>query len=234
MIGFIGFPNVGKSSIINCLIGKKKVSVSRQPGKTKHFQTITLKHFPFSLCDCPGLIFPSLVFNKNDLIINGVFSIDHFKGDVVTLVQIICNIIPFKLCNNYKIDTNIIHQYLNEKGHISYFLDASEFLKKFCTFRKFVSGGKGGQLNFSHATRIIIHDFISGKLLYNFLPDYFKKTSHIYCKNYIHQTAMDNILDNELLTESNANEEILTTKRKFRYMQKKMMKGKNVIKCDKV
>merc|ERR1712225_110138 len=41
-IGLVGYPNVGKSSTINALIGAKKVSVSSTPGKTKHFQTIHL------------------------------------------------------------------------------------------------------------------------------------------------------------------------------------------------
>lgn len=37
-IGLVGYPNVGKSSTINCLMQEKKVSVSATPGKTKHFQ----------------------------------------------------------------------------------------------------------------------------------------------------------------------------------------------------
>ncbi|WAR31408.1 GNL1-like protein [Mya arenaria] len=41
-IGCVGYPNVGKSSIINGLMGKKVVSVSKTPGHTKHFQTIYL------------------------------------------------------------------------------------------------------------------------------------------------------------------------------------------------
>src|SRR5271156_5692734 len=41
-IGLVGYPNVGKSSTINALIGAKKGSVSSTPGKTKHFQTIHL------------------------------------------------------------------------------------------------------------------------------------------------------------------------------------------------
>lgn len=59
-IGCCGFPNVGKSSLLNSLNGRKVVSVSRTPGHTKHLQTIFLtKHV--RLCDCPGLVFPSLV-----------------------------------------------------------------------------------------------------------------------------------------------------------------------------
>ncbi|NXT29422.1 GNL1 protein, partial [Syrrhaptes paradoxus] len=53
-----GLPNAGKSSVLNALIGRSAVSVSRAPGRTRYFQT----HFltpRVRLCDCPGLVFPS-------------------------------------------------------------------------------------------------------------------------------------------------------------------------------
>lgn len=57
-LGMVGFPNVGKSSLINSLIGRRVVSVSKTPGHTKHFQTIFVTP-SIRLCDCPGLVFPS-------------------------------------------------------------------------------------------------------------------------------------------------------------------------------
>lgn len=66
-VGMVGYPNVGKSSVINVLVGATpishggvRVSVGATPGKTKHFQTLVLSH-SLMLCDCPGLVFPSFV-----------------------------------------------------------------------------------------------------------------------------------------------------------------------------
>jgi ribosome biogenesis GTPase A len=67
-IGLVGHPNVGKSSLINGIVGKKVVSSSRSPGHTKHFQTIHLSPV-IRLCDCPGLVFPSLVPKSLQVII---------------------------------------------------------------------------------------------------------------------------------------------------------------------
>ena len=36
-VGTVGYPNVGKSSLINVLFGRKRVGVAAMPGKTKHF-----------------------------------------------------------------------------------------------------------------------------------------------------------------------------------------------------
>jgi large subunit GTPase 1 len=78
MIGLVGYPNVGKSSTINALIGEKRVSVSSTPGKTKHFQTIHLTP-SIVLCDCPGLVFPTFSTTKADQVCNGVLPIDQLR-----------------------------------------------------------------------------------------------------------------------------------------------------------
>jgi large subunit GTPase 1 len=81
VIGFVGYPNVGKSSVINALFGAKKVSMSRTPGKTKHLQTLELTG-GLTLCDCPGLVFPSVVATKAHLAINGTAPLDELRDFV--------------------------------------------------------------------------------------------------------------------------------------------------------
>ncbi|XP_048345621.1 guanine nucleotide-binding protein-like 1 [Sphaerodactylus townsendi] len=76
-VGCVGFPNVGKSSLINGLVGHKVVSVSRTPGHTKYFQTYFLTP-AVKLCDCPGLIFPSLV-DRQQQILAGIYPISQIQ-----------------------------------------------------------------------------------------------------------------------------------------------------------
>nr|CAD7427509.1 unnamed protein product [Timema monikensis] len=76
-IGCVGQPNVGKSSLMNAIMGKKVVSVSKTPGHTKHFQTIHLTS-TVRLCDCPGLVFPSKV-PKTIQVLMGSFPIAQLR-----------------------------------------------------------------------------------------------------------------------------------------------------------
>lgn len=73
----VGHPNVGKSSLMNAIMGKKVVSVSRTPGHTKHFQTIYLTD-NVKLCDCPGLVFPSRA-PKQMQVLMGCFPVSQLR-----------------------------------------------------------------------------------------------------------------------------------------------------------
>ena len=56
----------------------KKVAVSETPGKTKHYQTLYVDD-ELLLCDCPGLVFPSFVSTRGELILNGILPIDQMR-----------------------------------------------------------------------------------------------------------------------------------------------------------
>ncbi|XP_020667970.1 guanine nucleotide-binding protein-like 1 isoform X1 [Pogona vitticeps] len=92
-IGCVGFPNVGKSSLINGLVGHKVVSVSPTPGHTKYFQTYFLTP-TVKLCDCPGLIFPSLVDRKQQ-ILAGIYPVSQIQ-EPYTSVGYLANRIPIQ------------------------------------------------------------------------------------------------------------------------------------------
>lgn len=91
-IGLVGYPNVGKSSTINALLMDKKVSVSATPGKTKHFQTLFLDK-DLLLCDCPGLVMPSFICTKSEMILNGILPIDQMR-DHVPPITLLGTLIP--------------------------------------------------------------------------------------------------------------------------------------------
>lgn len=56
------------------------------------FQTLFVDK-DLMLCDCPGLVMPSFVFTKADLIINGILPIDQMR-DHRPPVNLICSQIP--------------------------------------------------------------------------------------------------------------------------------------------
>ena len=85
VVGMLGFPNVGKSSLINVLLGVSatshgavRVAVGATPGKTKHLQTVVLSD-SLLLCDCPGLVFPVFMNTKADLLFNGVLPASNMR-----------------------------------------------------------------------------------------------------------------------------------------------------------
>ncbi|KAH7033477.1 uncharacterized protein B0I36DRAFT_266670 [Microdochium trichocladiopsis] len=159
-IGLVGYPNVGKSSTINAIIGAKKVSVSSTPGKTKHFQTIHLSE-KVVLCDCPGLVLPNFASTKADLVCNGVLPIDQLREFTGPATLITKRIPQPWLEAIYGI--HIQTRPLEEGG--TGIPTASEFLSAHARARGFQTQGVG-QPDESRAARLILKDYVNGKLLY--------------------------------------------------------------------
>lgn len=159
-IGLVGYPNVGKSSTINALIGAKKVSVSSTPGKTKHFQTIHLSD-KVVLCDCPGLVFPNFATTKAELVCSGVLPIDQLR-EFTGPAGLVAQRIPQSFLEN--VYGMKIHTRPKEEGGTGV-PSASEMLRAYAKARGFATTGHG-QPDESRAARYILKDYVNGKLLY--------------------------------------------------------------------
>ena len=159
-IGLVGYPNVGKSSTINALIGAKKVSVSATPGKTKHFQTIHLSE-QVILCDCPGLVFPNFANTKAELICNGVLPIDQMR-EYTGPAALVAKRIPkafLEAVYGMKIETRPL-----EEGGTG-IPTGEEVLRAYAAARGFWTQGQG-QPDESRAARQVLKDYVKGKLLF--------------------------------------------------------------------
>lgn len=160
-IGLVGYPNVGKSSTINALVGSKKVSVSATPGKTKHFQTLFLSP-EVILCDCPGLVFPNFAYSNGELVCNGVLPIDQLREHIPPS-SLVCQRIPkFYLEAVYGIHIPIQSR---ENGGNGIYPTARELLNAYARSRGYMTQGFGSA-DESRAARYILKDYVNGKLLY--------------------------------------------------------------------
>ncbi|KAK6590976.1 Kre35p-like [Cryptosporidium xiaoi] len=241
-IGMVGFPNVGKSSVVNALFGTQKSSVSRTPGKTKHIQTLKLV-IPHKnnddeyiiLCDCPGLVMPSFTSTKEHLLINGVIPIDHYKGNFLSTIQVIGERIQEQLYKIYFENVNYKYPKL---------FDSKTFLSRLCETRHLYQQGKGAIPDWSKAGRMILRDYWSGKLLYCHYPPHKNYKNHIDNNNFStkeQELSMSDLeSDIDILTfktddnitfnsNNNTGKERRKTKRQIRMDQKRILRGKNIL-----
>lgn len=168
-VGFVGYPNVGKSSTINAIIGEKRVSVAATPGKTKHFQTINLAN-NIVLCDCPGLVFPNISSSRSELVLNGILPIDQLR-DYIGPSRLLCDYIPKSVFEAiYGLSFTLKHEAFEEENVPSeYVVDYSQLLSTYAIHRGYRTSNFGNP-DESRASRILLKDFVGGKLLYCYPP----------------------------------------------------------------
>ncbi|XP_052204380.1 GTPase LSG1-2 [Diospyros lotus] len=163
IVGFVGYPNVGKSSTINALVAEKRTGVTSTPGKTKHFQTLIISD-ELTLCDCPGLVFPSFTSSRYEMIASGVLPIDRMT-EHREAVQVVANRIPRHIFENvYKITLQKPKPYEPQSRPPL----ASELLRSYCASRGYVASS--GLPDETRAARQILKDYIDGKLPHFEMP----------------------------------------------------------------
>ena len=158
-VGMVGYPNVGKSSTINAILKTKKVPVSSTPGRTKHFQTLFVER-DLMLCDCPGLVFPSFVSTKAELIVNGILPIDQMR-DHWPPVNLVCNYIPKDTLEAlYGINLPPPPEGEDPERPPT----AEEVLTTYGNMRGYMS--VTGNPDCPRTARYVLKDFVNGRLLY--------------------------------------------------------------------
>lgn len=151
-VGIVGYPNVGKSSLINSLMRSRVVGVSPNPGFTKSMQEVVLDK-NIRLLDSPGIVFAD--GDSTATALRNCVSVEEME-DVYTPIQAILEKCP--------------SAYLMQVYGIPRFRDGD-----FMGFLALVARGtgklkKGGIPNVDAAARSVIHDWNDGKIKYYCVP----------------------------------------------------------------
>ncbi|KFU88923.1 Nucleolar GTP-binding protein 2, partial [Chaetura pelagica] len=144
-VGFIGYPNVGKSSIINTLRSKKVCNVAPIAGETKVWQYITLMRRIF-LIDCPGVVYPS-GDTETDIVLKGVVQVEKIKSPEDHISAVLERAKPEYIRKTYKIDS---------------WKDTEEFLEKLAARTGKLL--KGGEPDTQTVSKMVLNDWQRGRI----------------------------------------------------------------------
>jgi len=151
-IGLVGYPNVGKSSVINALKMKKVCKAAPIPGETKVWQYVSLTKKIF-LIDCPGIVPPT---DKD------------FAADSAKVLKGVVRAERIEFPSNYipEVLTRVKHKYLLERYKLPSdtepWEDHEEFLKVLAM--KMGKLRKGGEPDVEIVARMILYDWQRGRL----------------------------------------------------------------------
>ena len=154
VVGVIGIPNVGKSSLINSLTRGKNVGVSNIPGYTKGLQEIILDN-NLRLLDCPGIVMSN---NENNILYN-IIRTEDIKEPIEVVSKILKKMEQEYFLKTYNLDISILKGSELTVEKIIYLV--GEKMKKY---------KKGGIVDLDKSARIIINDWNLGKLKYYSVP----------------------------------------------------------------
>lgn len=85
----VGVPNVGKSTLINRLVGKKSAGVGNKPGFTKSLSWVRI-HKDIELLDSPGILWPKIEDQDNAHVLAALSSI---KEEILDTMNLSCFIL---------------------------------------------------------------------------------------------------------------------------------------------
>lgn len=149
----VGVPNVGKSSLINRLTGRKATQIGNKPGVTKGKQWLRLKN-GMELLDTPGILWPKFEDNRVGIYLAFCGSIKDEILDLPTLalelIKVLRRDYPNLLLARYKLDDSCLEY------------EDIELLDEICRRRGYILPGK--RIDYDRAGKAILDDFRSGKI----------------------------------------------------------------------
>ena len=145
-VGFVGYPNVGKSSVINALRAKRVCITAPIPGETKVWQYVNLTKRIF-LIDCPGVVYQDTEDTDTDSVLKGVVRISNLDDASEHIPDVIARVKPEYLRRAYKVPS---------------WSDPDDFLRQIAR----MSGKllKGGEEDVNAVAKTILHDWQRGRI----------------------------------------------------------------------
>lgn len=147
----VGVPNVGKSSLINRLTGKKSARTGNKPGVTRGKQWLNLGD-DMQLLDTPGILWPKFEDPKAGLDLAFCGSIKDEILDIATLglelIKVLARDYPGLLCTRYKLE-EICETPL-------------ETMEEIARKRGFIQSGK--RIDYERTARTVIDEFRAGTI----------------------------------------------------------------------
>lgn len=157
-VGFIGYPNTGKSSIINSLKQKKVCKAAPIPGETKVWQYVHLTKRIY-LIDCPGVVYNYEGKDDTQVVLKGVIRAEKLLDPEAYIPPMLALVKKKHIQRIYKLSswedsTDFLTQVAQQKGKLL----------------------KGGEPDLKSVAKIILFDWQRGEIPYMmFPPDYVVK-----------------------------------------------------------
>ncbi len=148
----VGVPNVGKSSFINKLSGRKSAKTGDRPGVTTGKQWIRLAN-GFELLDTPGILWPKFEDPQVGLKLAYTGAI---RDEVIDTEELACHFLVY-LRDNYP-DKLVARYKMEDIEH----LDGYELLQMLGKKRGFVVSG--GEIDTLRAASVLLDEFRGAKL----------------------------------------------------------------------
>ena len=149
----VGIPNVGKSTFINKIAGKKTAITGNKPGVTKKNQWVRLDE-TIQLLDTPGVLWPKL---DNELYARHLAYIGTIKDEVIDIEELAVFLLD-ELVTNYKKMLYERYKISEDFGYeMTYELLEEIGRKRGCLVR-------GGEVDYTKVANILFDEFRSGKI----------------------------------------------------------------------